>query len=355
MRAWLVALTFATVMALPRGALAQAAGPEALAVPPPNATVLLVPPTCTTSHAVDFDAFAGILTAELRQDGVERVVPAQGSSALATIAVSVDPCDPSTRDVVVTIEDLVTAKRVVRRILLQDVADQARPRALALAVAELLRASWLELALPKAPTPALPVPPAVREAVLRRMAAALPPRPEPTVRDLDAALESSLTIAWRAFLSGNASLLGARGALAFPFYSKSLILRFDGGGVYGTAHDALGDVHLGLASTSASLLYATPLARPTRFEVGPRIELGVAWASGNPGDPQTSSYAGVGYVGDASVLGMFLVRLAPTWRLAMELEAGGVFAPFDATADGRRVTGVRGGMFGLAVGLLNLR
>jgi hypothetical protein len=297
----------------------------------------------------------GILTAELRQDGVERVAPGQAASALAIIKLSIEPCAESTRDALVTIEDMVTAKRVSRSIPLQDVSDQARPRALALAVAELLRASWLELALPA--VPASPVPPALREAVLQRIAAVVstPSADNQAERDPDVALEASLAVAWRAFLSGHASLVGARAALSVPFYSPALLLRLDGGWVYGSVQDVLGDVHLGLMGVGAGLLYTTPLARSVTFALGPRIEAGVAWAAGSSSDQQTSSYSGVGYTGSLSGLGQVLLRLGPRWRLAMECEAGGVFAPFEATADGRRVTGVEGAMVGLSVGLVSLR
>jgi hypothetical protein len=357
MRAHFVALVV-SLTALSRSAFAQspdARSPAPPAAIAPPATVLIQPPTCAASTLIDVDAFMGILTAELREDGVERVDASQGSSALAIIKLSIEPCADNTPDALVTIEDLVTAKRVSRRILLQDVPVQARPRTLALAVAELLRASWLELTLPSVP-PA-PVPPAVRDAVLRHVAAAVTTtageiQPE---RSPEVALEASLGISWRAFFSGHASLYGGRAALAFPFYSRSLRLRFDASWVYGSAQDVLGDVHLGLASAGAGLLYATPLARPVTFEIGPRIEAGVAWASATPSNQQTSSYAGVGYTGTLSVLGEVSLRLSPSWRLAVDCDAGGVFAPFAATSDGRQVTGVQGATVGLTVGLVSLR
>ncbi len=49
---------------------------------------------------------------------------------------------------VLEVDDALTNKSVRREVDLGDVPASGRPRALALAAAELLRASWAELALP---------------------------------------------------------------------------------------------------------------------------------------------------------------------------------------------------------------
>jgi hypothetical protein len=89
--------------------------------------------------------------------------------------------------------------------------------------------------------------------------------------------------------------------------------------------------------------------------VGPRFELGVAWATGNPNDPQTSSFNGEGWVATGSLLAAFRTRISDTWQLALELDAGTTIAPFEALSDGRRVTGIEGAMFGASLGVAQLR
>jgi hypothetical protein len=70
-------------------------------------------------------------------------------------------------DVTLTVEvrDRITAKEVKRDVPVGSYPADARPLLVAVAMDELLRASWAELALVDAPPPAMPPPPAVREAV----------------------------------------------------------------------------------------------------------------------------------------------------------------------------------------------
>jgi hypothetical protein len=63
--------------------------------------------------------------------------------------------------VTVAVRDAITGKRLARELALASVPRDAWPLTLALAVDELLRASWVELALPDAPPPARPVPPEI--------------------------------------------------------------------------------------------------------------------------------------------------------------------------------------------------
>ncbi|HEX4406522.1 MAG TPA: hypothetical protein VH560_16905 [Polyangia bacterium] len=65
----------------------------------------------------------------------------------------------------IVIRDAITAKRVAREVDLRAVPPDARPLTVALAVDELLRASWLELTLPDAPSPSRPVPAAITKAI----------------------------------------------------------------------------------------------------------------------------------------------------------------------------------------------
>jgi hypothetical protein len=81
----------------------------------------------------------------------------------------------------------------------------------------------------------------------------------------------------------------------------------------------------------------------------------MAWAYGNPVEQTTSSKVGLGFVSSVSLLGGLRYRLSRSWRAALELHAGSVVVPFEAQADSRRVTGIDGALFGLAVGVSQMR
>jgi hypothetical protein len=129
------------------------------------------------------------------------------------------------------------------------------------------------------------------------------------------------------------------------------LLQLDGGVLLGGAHDALGDVSLGQATAGGAILFTSPRSAPVSARLGPRLELGGAWAGGNPATSSTSSYAGAGFVSAASLLGAFQYRVAGVWRISLELEAGAMIVSLDARADQRRVAGLDGPFFGVTLGL----
>ncbi len=90
---------------------------------------------------------------------VERIARIELHSALSTgeqsgVSTRIDlGCEGL--DVKITVDDPLTGKRVERTVSLAAVPQADRPRLLALAIAELVRSSWIELEL--TPTPVLPV------------------------------------------------------------------------------------------------------------------------------------------------------------------------------------------------------
>jgi hypothetical protein len=350
------------------GSTGRDAGAQAVQEPPfqrafsaaGRVVVEAATPDCPDLPALD--ALTKMLALELRADGVEDVVlaaaatrsPSSEANSLARIELRVESCEPSAPGITVDIEDAATGKRVGRRIPLGDVLPVARSRAFALAVAELLRASWLELAMPDAPPAPIQVPKLVRDAVARRIALAAPAAPPPTATSpssIGRDLELSLAVAWRDFPGTHTALYGGRATVALPTLAPWLLLRLDASGLFGAATDVLGSVDAGTASLAAAALVASPGDAPLAVAVGPRIEIGVAWASGHPADPGTSSESGVGLAGTATLVSTFALRLSATWRLAFELEGGATFLPFVAHADARRVLGLDGALVGMAIGV----
>ena len=76
--------------------------------------------------------------------------------------------------VVIEVSDRVTQKRLARDLDLATFPEDGRALALAVASDELLRASWMELAMADAPPPALPPPPQVTRTVTREIERASP-------------------------------------------------------------------------------------------------------------------------------------------------------------------------------------
>jgi hypothetical protein len=321
-----------------------------------HGAIVLVPPKCAGA-GLNVESFANLLAADLRSDGVEGVrlpwtEPTASESVLATITLEAEPCGAEMRDIDVTIEDQATRKRVVRRIPVKDVAEALRPRAMALAVAELLRASLLELMTSDAPPPAVPVPTEVKRAVARRMEALVGAgreAPPPAGNK-----EVDVAAVWHASLGGQSSMFGGRAAVGTLLW-RSLLLRADLGGLAGSAQDALGDITLGEAEAGLSLLWASPRDAAVSGAFGARSELGLGWANGHPSNQQTSSSFGSGFVFNALLLGEVAFRISPSWRLALGVESGATVVPIVALADSRRITGIQGAMLGVTFGVAQLR
>ncbi len=72
---------------------------------------------------------------------------ASNADRIATLHVYFPECDNDAGLVNLRISDRLTAKYMERALVVSDVVANARPRAVALAIVELLRASWLELVL----------------------------------------------------------------------------------------------------------------------------------------------------------------------------------------------------------------
>jgi hypothetical protein len=82
--------------------------------------------------------------------------------------------EASEREVAITIRDAVTRKVVMRNVRLAPIPHDGRPLALAVAADELLRASWAEILLARAPAPPPEPPPEVRQVVEASLVAPVP-------------------------------------------------------------------------------------------------------------------------------------------------------------------------------------
>lgn len=302
------------------------------------ARVELTRPAC--AEALSPDTLLRLLHAELAGDGVERVELAQGEAverALARVTITTPRCAVDATEFVVVVDDATTRKRAERTLDLTDLPVAMRARGLALAVAELLRVSWLELAEPT-PTrpPNLPVvPETIREAVRLRVAV-LASRGRTSAPAARWSLSVGVGFEGRVLPMAGTPLAGGRIAVGItPPWNLSglrLRLRADAGLAAGAGASLLGDVDVLVASgaVAATLNRAASIA----LEVGPRVEVGVARAVGRAA--RTPGAVGIlaNEVADVVVgVGLLLGvqgRLAGPIGASLELEGAWLFGGIDA-------------------------
>ncbi|MBI5517566.1 MAG: hypothetical protein HY909_27595 [Deltaproteobacteria bacterium] len=323
--------------------------------------VRIEPPACTEGP-FDGRGWLTLLASELHTDGVDAVdiAPApEAPGTMAVVRVDAPSCRPDLTEVQLTVDDLLTHKSVRRTLSLEDLPTSARPRAVALAAAELLRASWAELGLPDSPVAPSAVPPAVRRAMLLRLAPAVrevsgpsPPRAEEPQRwRASGALEALV------FPGQSGAVLGARASATRRLWDRlPLVLRADLGGAYGLAFDRSGEIDVVLVSLGASLQLVTG-SEALGLSLGPRVELGWAWVQGRlaevteGGAPTVRALSGnspVLLVGGAATLRS---ALSSRWSAVLELTVGQTVRGVRISSSGQQVSGLEGPSLSLGVGL----
>jgi hypothetical protein len=237
--------------------------------------------------------------------------------------------------VTVAVRDAITGKRLAREVPLGSVPGDARPLTVALGVDELLRASWVELALADAPAPRRPVP--------REIDALVPPRAERRRWDLGAKLAAE-------HFGGGTTQAGVdvvvRAAPA-PSLFVGVALGLRGGA---TAHAADGDVRSTALDADVGVDLVIP-PRARRWEIALGID-GRLIRARFSGEPHTGA-RGDDAAGTALYLGAGLrgsVRLARAFGVSL---TGGFGVPVHAidVFDGdARVAGLSGPLVSLALG-----
>lgn len=314
-----------------------------LAEPPPAApsAVTLATARCDRSE-LDFPAFSRLLQIELRADGVGALRvedrPKGRDVGLARITIE----GACTADPVVVIDDAATDKSVRRALSLGDTPAAARPRALALATAELLRASWAELVLPAAPPPRVEVPTVVRQVAEARVTQAVIAAP---ARPPDPRHPRSWAIAvgadGRFFFGGRSGMIGARGGASAPIVGP-LRLRGEIGAWAGGRADPLGSVNFTLVTGAIGLGVIVGSWPRARIELGPEVELGWARASGSADLATTAALQGSTWASLGSLVASAHIRLAGRFSMLAEVRFGATFHGLTASSDGRDAGGVAG-------------
>jgi hypothetical protein len=206
-----------------------------------------------------------IAAIELRATLVEPTLDGATTQITAT-------CGPSLVDL--RVDDPTTGKSVERQVALEQAAPNARPRLLALAIAELVVASWSELESnprPQAPPAATLAPVEAREAALGVVV--------PRQIELSAAADARL-------LSSRDLIYGG-GVRTAVWISPAFFLRFDGLAHYAELARPGGSIALTMPSLSIAVGASGSGAtlRP-RASLGARA--GYVWMSGVAASPSTT-------------------------------------------------------------------
>jgi hypothetical protein len=328
-----------------------------------------------------------MLRAELSSEGVTDVTVLRGTdteASLARVTFVSEQCVVDAASVTLHVDDAVTRKHVERFVDLGDVRGSVRTRALALAVAELLRASWAELELPEVPSAAVEVPSELRRAVHTRMTApanasnltansqtegvsnsgvsvpqlapvVAPPTIRPTVG----------TAAWwlGVGLYGVNERPGRAGArvtldrVTLQSRVWSWWARAELGADLGGVDDPLGAVLTGTVNAGvAAGLSSSPRAIVSVF-TGIRALGGVAWGQGISMQLDVRTQGGVGPYVAVGALGGLRARVAPAVSATVELDAQmvivstAVIAHSGASREERVLTGSPGLGLGACFGL----
>jgi hypothetical protein len=175
-----------------------------------------------------------------------RVPPAEEGADVTRIDVE---CDGD--EVALRVADPLTSKEVTRRVSITGVELRARARTIALAVAELVSASWVELET--TPEPKVePIPKRVPPRDLPRASPRAHARPrEPSAPPTPPVVFQAVAGA-RVFFDSRELLLGG-GLVVEPWLTRSVLLRFDGFVEHGSGTRVPGDVTVDTMSTAAGI------------------------------------------------------------------------------------------------------
>ena len=290
--------------------------------------IRVFPPECA-STPVSSDDFVDALRVELagRQPHCCVVGPGgDGATDAVKVTLAIEPCDPATQQVDVTVEIAVPPRTIAQQVSLADLPPEARPRALALAVAELLRSASES---PQTDTPPPPPPP-------------LPPAGPPLL------LTGSIAGEMHGHFSRDTILWGPR--LGVTLASTHWQLTLDGGVAAGSNDVSLGKLSI-LEATGT--LFAGPRFSPGPVvtSVGPALTVGWARIRGQSEMTNVAATSGSGVV---STVGLRAAVEGPATfvvRLLAYVEAGWTVRWLDTDINGQTSAGIGGTYLLLAAGV----
>ena len=269
----------------------------------------------------------------------------EAEDRLATLHMYFPECDDAAGLVYLRISDRLTAKYVERAMDVSDVGLDARPRAVALAFVELLRASWLELVLqPEAWEEEAGPAPAVRHGLVTRLKEATGeqdlgrrrPRSESAgsgAQQDAAALERwqrprlEWTANMRFYPQGASGIVNTDLAVSIPM-GRRLRLAVGGNAGGGGISDPYDDINLFVAAGRLGLVLASSGEPTVELQTG--IEGGWAQATGT----LSAEEGGIGKQSSATMtallVGALRTHIAAALDALIAVQAGFVLSPLEA-------------------------
>jgi hypothetical protein len=320
----------ALALALPPVAARATSAPGKPAAAPP-AAVQVIPPMCPVAP-LSLPAFLDSLRVELA-GGSTRCCDAGGGepdAATVRVALAVEPCDAAAGRVIVTADQARAGRSIRREIGLEDVAAGARPRALALAVAELVRSIDAPASAP-APAPAAASAPAPPLAIAAR--------PDGGDGGARPAIGAAADVELRIYPGRGTALWGGRLSLTAAGTRWQAALGVDA---------AAGDQHTQIGSVSIKTLALSAGGGP-RFDLGNGTlalglgaEVGWGWIAGAPELEGVRGSTGSGPTAALRALLAFEVRAARSVALRAAIEGGYTVLGVNAFADRTPAGGISG-------------
>jgi hypothetical protein len=320
----------------------QAQGAPLTEPPAPDTrSVVVLPPMCK-AEAFPLAPLLDCLRVELAGRGLDCCTLAMPGEAMPNkpslqVKVEIDPCASDGTRLQISARETDGSRMAERQVSLADVPETARPRTLALAVAELIRS--LEQEQPVHSPEPLTVP-AQDPVTTAPSPQSEGPRPIQLALHVDAEA--------RANPMRELTLWGGR--MRLTAHRQSLHADLDLGGNYAHAQTALGDIVL--RSASAGIGFGPRLATGMAvIDLGLRAELGWAWIRGETtlSDVRTGEgsrlISSVG--GRASVEFPAQVKVRP----CLTLESGLMLQGLEGEAGGKPATGMTGYYLLAALGI----
>jgi hypothetical protein len=178
----------------------------------------------------------------------ERVPASESAPDVTRIDVT---CESSSDTIALHVTDPLTSKDVARKVSVAGIDERAHARTIALAVAELVSASWVELETTPEPK-VQPIPQRVVEhSKSRPIGETAAPKPKPHPSSSPPIVFEAVAGA-RVFFESREPLLGG-GAAIEPWLSRTILLRFDGFVEHARTSRRPGEVDIDTVSTAAAV------------------------------------------------------------------------------------------------------
>jgi hypothetical protein len=249
------------------------------------------------------------------------------------VKIELVPCTPDGEMVQVSVRDAASARAIERDFSLADVAQTARPRALALAVAELIRS--LGQAASDDTRPAV-------------SAEASHPSPAPSENARPFGLSVRVEGEARALPAHDTWMWGGRVRLTAPW--RAFHADLDVGAGYASAHADLGDVQL--RSMSVGLAVGPRFEnRMAILDLGLHADLGWAWVRGETSSADVRTGSGSDLISSVGLRASLEAPARTQVRPGIAVEGGFVLHGLKGEANGQPVVGISGYYLLAAIGI----